>query len=156
MEPNSLAHHGVKGMKWGVRKQPERSGGVRPGKTVRSKIQNARFGGDKVKQDRYLASKNRRNLSDQDLSRRVQRLQQEKKLKDLTEADLHPGRKQLKKVAGITLGAAATAAGAAAAKYIIGSAFDKTLPKAGNKAEMKDFAVGLGKHVGKTLKKVKK
>lgn len=102
--PNYLMHHGVKGMKWGVRRQQ---------KKAYKQASRAR------KKDMRNASKNRRQLSDQELDARINRLKKEKQLKELTNEELNPGRaivnSQLKKV-----GATAIVGGAAyLAKYAI-------------------------------------
>ena len=93
-------HHGVKGMKWGVRRQQKKASRAR-------------------KKDMRNASKNRRQLSDQELDARINRLKKEKQLKELTNEELNPGRaivnSQLKKV-----GTTAIVGGAAyLAKYAI-------------------------------------
>lgn len=82
---NYLIHYGVLGMKWGRRKNRQSS----------SSRDRARK--KQIKQDRKKASKNRRNLSDKELNDRVKRLENEKKLKDLTDKDLKPGRTAVKK-----------------------------------------------------------
>lgn len=69
-----LEHHGVKGMKWGVRKKR-----VESSNTVRS--------------DRKSAYKNRRTMSDEELIKRIGRLQLEKQFRDLNEDDLFRGKK---------------------------------------------------------------
>lgn len=80
---NTLTHWGVKGMKWGKRK----------GGSTQSTSKS-----DKVKADRKKASKGRRTLSDADLKKRIERIQSEKKLKDLTSSDLAPGRKAISSI----------------------------------------------------------
>ena len=69
-----LTHHGVKGMKWGVRKDRQ------PSETSK----------------RRAALRSRRYLSDGDLDKMVQRLEKEKKLKDLVDEDIYPGKKFVK------------------------------------------------------------
>ena len=68
---NSLAHHGVKGMKWGVRKDESHSG--------------SKFRRDVIK--------GRGTMSDEQLRKAINRLQMEKRLKDLASEDLGVGRK---------------------------------------------------------------
>ena len=67
-----LAHFGVIGMKWGVRKGPSAD--------------------TKVRRNRAKMHKNRRTMSDSDIKRAVSRMQMEKKLKTLVEEDITPGR----------------------------------------------------------------
>jgi|694.fasta_scaffold01451_12 hypothetical protein len=74
-----IEHAGVKGMKWGVRKQ-------------RTKKQTREIN------KRKAAVSNRRTLSDNDLKNFISRLENEKKLKQLIEADLSPGKAVTKKL----------------------------------------------------------
>lgn len=73
-EQDELMHYGVLGMRWGHRKA------TRNEKTARKKD-----------------LKNRRTLSDKDLQQKINRLQSEKKFKELSEADLKPKRTAVKK-----------------------------------------------------------
>lgn len=88
--PEELAHFGVRGMKWGVRKEPSAN--------------------TKVRRDRAKMSKNRRTMSDSDIKRAVNRMQMEKKLKTLAEEDLVPGKRAVRDFLSKTGTAAATAA----------------------------------------------
>ena len=45
--------------------------------------------------------KNRRLISDEELQARIRRLELEKKFRDLSEADLHPGRAIVKDILGV-------------------------------------------------------
>jgi hypothetical protein len=71
-----IAHVGVKGMRWGVRKA----------KTT-ADIKNS-----KEVQRRKTASERRRILKDEDLDKYISRLEKEKKFKALTDADTKPGK----------------------------------------------------------------
>ena len=84
---NELNHHGVKGMKWGIRKN----------KTSAKRTR-------KLKRSRARDTKNRRFLSDEELKKRIDRLELEKKFKQLSDEDLHPGREMVKKFLGSTGG----------------------------------------------------
>ena len=122
----SLAHHGVKGMKWGVRKAP-----TSKGRTLRSRLKEA-FGVSKKKRaqakvEKDQADKDRKvsksayklnrfkikKLSDAELNERINRLQNEKRLRELVESEVKPGRtavaKILKGSALAVLGTVATA-----------------------------------------------
>lgn len=81
-----LAHYGVKGMRWGVKRGVVKSGKERTNKE------------DKVRAKRKDAKRRRQVLSDKDLDGLVKRLEQEKKLKSLLDDDLAPGRTVTKKL----------------------------------------------------------
>ena len=82
-----LMHHGVKGMKWGVRKD-----GPSTGSSLRAKARLARA--NKIEKKRAKAMdrrtsarytyKQRKHLSDDELRARINRLNMEKQLKDLS------------------------------------------------------------------------
>lgn len=98
--PEELSHFGVRGMRWGVRKDRSANASVR--------------------KSRAKMHKNRRTMSDSDIKRAVNRMQMEKKLKTLVEEDIVPGRlaakEFLSKAGTAFVGAAAGAAGAALVK----------------------------------------
>lgn len=81
-----LAHYGVKGMRWGVKR------GVVNDRVPRTKKENT------VRDSRKTALKRRQVLSDKNLDQLVKRLEQEKKLKNLLDEDLAPGRTATKKL----------------------------------------------------------
>jgi hypothetical protein len=108
-----LAHYGVKGMKWGVSK-----GLVSPG-VQRTKKE------EKIRTQRKDARRRRQTLSDKDLDKLVNRLQQEKKVKDLLDSDLSPGRTAVKKIVLSSTGVVAGVALAGGMKYGIKAALQR-------------------------------
>lgn len=83
---NFIEHYGKKGMHWGIRNVPVLK------KRTRKETQ-ARAARQKILE-------RRRQLSDSDVRNFVDRLNNEKKLKDLINQDLRPGRSMVKKILG--------------------------------------------------------
>lgn len=90
MEMNYITHHGVLGMKWGVR---------------RSKAQLARAANrDNRKADRQRKKemrrdvRNRRLLTDEELNAKIKRIELEKKLRTLTDEEINRGRNAVTEV----------------------------------------------------------
>ena len=79
-----LAHYGILGMRWGVRRDR--------GKDGRVGSKKAKTPDQLAKAQRKSDSKNRRQLSDKELLEKIGRLEREKKLRELTRAEVTRGR----------------------------------------------------------------
>lgn len=79
-----LAHYGVLGMKWGVRKDRSSSGKKRNKSKVRTRI-------EKEIKTRKARDKRVKSMSDVELRREINRLNMEKQYKELTQTDLEKG-----------------------------------------------------------------
>jgi hypothetical protein len=88
-----LAHFGIKGMKWGVRKNRSASGGES------SKSQSF-LSKDEPTTSEWHRSRRFDHLSNKDLKARINRLEMEKKYRDLTMTKSERRRKAMKKAIG--------------------------------------------------------
>ena len=100
-----LYHHGVKGMKWGVRRKLEQVGTavknrasqkVEDYKTTR-RLNRAQKEADRRK---LKESKYRGTLDNADLKSKIQRLRDERDLRTLTAEEVRPGRTAAKRIMG--------------------------------------------------------
>jgi len=110
-----LEHFGVLGMKWGIRK--DRSAASTARATARAEEKA-------VKKQRKQTMQARRLLSEGKLKEAIARLENERKLKDLTKADLHPGMTMTQNIMTNIGRSAITAAGAAVGTYAIKAAME--------------------------------
>lgn len=123
-----LAHHGIKGMKWGVRRFRNEDGSLTEAGKARYQKDAVREENNRVRKEYLDASRNRRLLSDEEIVQRINRLKLEKQLKDLTDENVYPGRTAVKNIlttAGSRIATNATAGATAyAGKAIMTKALD--------------------------------
>lgn len=105
MNEDYLCHHGVKGMKWGIRKNRRTSSGIFSRKSKKkTEKQNVK---SEKKQEQKRPKKRLKDLSDAELQNKIRRLQMEKQYRDLKRDEVSVGKKLLGdilKTSGKTLG----------------------------------------------------
>lgn len=84
-EYNELYHHGIKGMKWGVRRTRAQLGYSSSPRKTKKQAQKV-----SSKQQRKEAIK---KMSDAELRSRINRIQMERQYMQLTAAEMSPGKK---------------------------------------------------------------
>ena len=93
---NELYHHGIKGMHWGVRRFQNPDGTLTAAGKRREQANSDRAARKEATRQRDWNAKNASQLSDQELTDQILRLQREKQLKQLTDDVVRPGRKKAK------------------------------------------------------------
>ncbi len=134
-ETNELYHHGILGMKWGVRRYQNKDGTLTSAGKKRKLSSEERADISNIKRRKELSTmaKNRMLLSDKTLKAKIERLKLEKQFKDLVDADINPGKKLIKEVFAEASKRTATTALSGAMIYAGKSAISKEFDR-------KDFA----------------
>lgn len=95
---NYLAHHGIKGQKWGIRRFQNLDG-------TRTPLGKKRERNNQVDHDKLVKStnskelyKNRKQLSDKELQDRLNRLRNEQALEQMANARKHKGKQAAKQI----------------------------------------------------------
>lgn len=132
MNEDYLCHHGVKGMKWGIRKARKKTS-IFPRKKKASKQQTQ----NNQKKEKKV---NIKKLSDKELQSKIQRLQLERQYRNLKREELSEGRK----LVGEILKASGRTLGIQVANYVGGKAINKAF---------KDEVVSVGKKKNKEKNK---
>lgn len=108
MDQNSIYHHGIKGMKWGVRRYQNKDGSLTPAGKKRRGSSDFSVGiGVKRKTASSMSKKTSSStpkkksvseMSDDELRKAISRLQLEKQYRDLTPQKVSSGKKFVSKV----------------------------------------------------------
>lgn len=111
-----LEHHGVKGMKWGIRRTSQQLGHKPKKRRTRDEVERER---------RKKDLKRRRTMSSKEIEDRLKRLKLEKEYKDLVDSDINPGRTYVKGILKESGKKALTAAAAGTMAYGVKVAMTK-------------------------------
>lgn len=134
--PDELYHHGVLGMKWGVRRYQNKDGSLTNAGRKRQKSDTSEAHPDYT---RAHSSKSVKSMSDSELQKVNNRLNMERNYKSLTTKEVSTGKKFVQKaIIGAAIGGATVAVSSRVSKAT-GQAVGKTLDK----------AIALGKEVVK-------
>jgi len=88
---SELTHYGILGMKWGIRRFQNSDGS----RTAEGRKREAM---KKIKDQRIKDKKYRSLMSDEELFRKLGRLEKEKKFRELTQQEVAPGRTAASKI----------------------------------------------------------
>ena len=138
---NELYHHGIKGQKWGVRRYQNPDGSLTSlgKKKLKNGVEHLRDNGTKSikKAGKFIKkheseiktyhenSKRIESMSDQEIQRRIRRLENEKKLKELEKPKVVKGADTAKKILSNSGVAAASTVLTAAGVYAVKKAIEK-------------------------------
>lgn len=141
---NELYHHGIKGQKWGVRRFQNPDGSL----TAAGKRRADKEVRKQSRKQRDWNAKNAAQLSDEELTAQILRLQREKQLKDLTAQTVRPGRKKtvdlLERYGTQAMGAIVTAGTAAYVTNAMNAKSQKKLAEKGYPVNIKGWHVENG------------
>lgn len=127
-----LMHYGRKGMKWYqniyTKAQVSKRKFARDQrlKKVKKRTESRKTDADReVKAERKRAVKKRRTLTDDEIKKRIERLKLEKELKDLTDANVNPGKSWVTKILSNSGEKAATTVVSGTMVYAVKAALEK-------------------------------
>ncbi len=92
MNNNELAHHGILGMRWGIRRTKEQLARL-SGRTVSDKKKRKQEKVDEKTSSSNSSKKTVKDMSDAELKQRISRLELEKRYRDLNPEQVSTGKK---------------------------------------------------------------
>lgn len=96
---NELYHYGILGQKWGIRRYQNKDGTLTDAGKKRYRSTSRKSEKQRTSEKAKIADlKNRGALSTAQLKEKIERLQMEKQLRELTESEINPGKAYVKKL----------------------------------------------------------
>lgn len=131
---NELYHHGVKGMKWGVRKTPVRSssGATRKRKSNTLSLFKKTTRNASVAKSSPAQTKSVKDMSDDELRRKIERVRLEQQYQQLNPGTVSKGRRIAKRVMNNVIVPAAEDLGKQVVKSFMAKGVNKALSLEGD------------------------
>lgn len=127
MGENVLAHYGIRGMKWGVRRYQNKDGSLTAAGKKRYSGDGGNIGTTKSTTSSSSGRKKVSEMTDDELNRAVRRLQLEQQYRQLNPEKISAGQKFVNKVANDVLIPAATTVARNAVQKVMQDAVSKAL-----------------------------
>lgn len=124
MDENQLTHYGVLGMHWGIRKDNYTSGYIPKGKRKQERAAKKKEAAEKkqrLKELKKETTKRPKQMTDEELRKAINRLELEKKYKDLNSRQISEG----KRLAADILKNSARNIGTQLGTYVMGKAINE-------------------------------